>query len=295
LAERWQQWMPHDIDAWQGSANVQALSDLAYRAVHNLLQDMWKQEDCALPVEDKELSKRSRVASRWTDCRDEVLDYFVDRTEGGRITHRVLVRKWHEAREKYEENHRARSEAGKKGAARRWNGNAIAEPSGSHSKTMANDGNNTGTSTGTEQEKLPVLRVPVGIVKFDHSMVSQGVLMELRLSGANLARNVSEVAKAEIEAGADGLKLMERMSESGRQYLKAKSDGKFSFPPGLEKFYGEGLWRDPKLWPWKEGHGPPKTTKTHDPLEEQRREREAALNEKRRLEGNGSESSQSAR
>src|ERR1700761_3643351 len=107
MAERWQQWMPHDIDAWQGSANVQALSDLAYRAVHNLLQDMWKQEDCALPNDPKELAKRSRVAARWSECAEEVEDYFSDRTQSGRITHRVLLRKWNEAREVYEKRQAA--------------------------------------------------------------------------------------------------------------------------------------------------------------------------------------------
>jgi len=107
VAERWQQWMPHDIDAWQGSANVQALSDLAYRAVHNLLQDMWKQPDCALPAEDRELAKRSRIASRWSECKEEVMDYFSDRTESGRLTHRVLLRKWNEARGVYEKRQAA--------------------------------------------------------------------------------------------------------------------------------------------------------------------------------------------
>lgn len=137
---------------------------------------------------------------------------------------------------------------------------------------------------------LPILQVPA--VTFDHSMVAQGVLLKLRLSGAHLSRNLSEVAKAEIDGGAEGLALMELMAEAGLAYMKAKGDGKLSFAPGLEKFYGEGLWRDPKLWPWKDGHGPPKKAANHDPLAEQRREREAALNEKRRIEGNGSKSAQ---
>src|SRR5690349_20560268 len=99
--------MPHDIDSWQGSANIQALSDLAYRAVHNLLMDMWKQPDCSLPIEDRELAKRSRIAQRWAECRDEVMEYFSDRTEDGRVTHRVLLKKWNEAREVYEKRQNA--------------------------------------------------------------------------------------------------------------------------------------------------------------------------------------------
>lgn len=167
MAERWQQWMPHDIDAWQGSANVQALSDLAYRAVHNLLQDMWKQDDCSLPFDAKELAKRSRVAARWSECAEEVEDYFSDRTECGNITHRVLLKKWHKAREVYEKNHNARVEAGKLGAAKRWNsssyGKAIAEPYQSHSKPIANDSNKDidKDSTGTkDKSKPPIAKAP---------------------------------------------------------------------------------------------------------------------------------------
>jgi len=50
MVERWNQWYPHHIDNWQGSANIQALSGVAYRAVHKLLQDMWKLPEKTLRV-----------------------------------------------------------------------------------------------------------------------------------------------------------------------------------------------------------------------------------------------------
>lgn len=156
MAERWQQWMPHDIDSWQGSANVQALSNLAYRAVHNLILDMWKQVDCALPTEDRELAKRSRVGVSWADCRDEVLEYFSDRTENGKITHRVTFKKWNEAREVYEK----RQSAAKKTNAQRSahgdrDGDRNAQPTVTAPKASrsADTGTRTQTSTGTSTEK----------------------------------------------------------------------------------------------------------------------------------------------
>lgn len=157
MAERWQQWMPHDIDAWQGSANVQALSDLAYRAVHNLILDMWKQPDCALPIDEKELAKRSRVATRWAECREEVLDYF-DRNEEGKLMHRVTFKKWNEAREVYEKRQAAakktndsRSPLPKRDGDR----SGDREPSATLTPRPADTGTSTGTSTSTEKEQKP--------------------------------------------------------------------------------------------------------------------------------------------
>lgn len=109
MAEPWNQWYPHDIDSWQGSGNIQALSDTAYRAVHNILQDMWKQEGCCLPCDQKVLRKASRVADRWESCSEEVMDYF-NRNEDGSITSHVLRGKWLKAKEVYE----ARQNAAKK-------------------------------------------------------------------------------------------------------------------------------------------------------------------------------------
>lgn len=248
MAEPWQQWMPHDIDAWQGSANVQALSDLAYRAVHNLILDMWKQEDCALPTDDKELAKRSRVALRWKKCRDEVLGYFADRTEDGKITHRVTQKKWSQARQKYESNNTARSEAGKMGAAKRWHGKPMANAIDDHSKPIAKNGN----STGTETEQKADTRVEQ---TFDASMVSRGVLMELGLSGQNLGRNIYDVAHSEIEKGKDGIAVMEAMCGAWREWCAARGGGKIAANFSAEKFFGDGMWKDKPGWPWKENRG----------------------------------------
>lgn len=107
MSEPWNQWYPHEIDIWQGSGAIQILSDTAYRAVHNIIMEMWKSEDCAL--EEKELHQASRVLDRYAGVRDEVLAY-MDRTEDGRITHFVQRKKWERAKLVYE----ARQSAAKK-------------------------------------------------------------------------------------------------------------------------------------------------------------------------------------
>jgi hypothetical protein len=106
VSEPWNTWYPHYIDIWQGSAGIQILSDTAYRAVHNILQDMWKSEDCS--IDAKKLRASSRVRD-WEFCEQEVLDYF-DRTDDGRITHLVQREKWVKAKIVYE----ARQNAAKK-------------------------------------------------------------------------------------------------------------------------------------------------------------------------------------
>jgi len=128
---------------------------------------------------------------------------------------------------------------------------------------------------------------------FDGSMVSKAVLSETGLSGQELSRNLSEVAFALISKGEDGRALVDEFTGAITAYREALSQGKLTqYAHPLAKFIGEGVWRDRKLWRWKEGQSPARAGP--DPLEELRKEREAALREKQRLEGNGSESAQSA-
>lgn len=172
MAEKWQQWYPHNIDSWQGSANVQSLGDLAYRAVHNLIMEMWKQEDCALPSDDKTLSKASRVFARWKECKEEVLDYFQHSPEDEKITHPVLLREFLKARELFQLKHARRVEAGKRGAKARWenkssktkanpyqsHSNAIAMPMANDSKDMATVQDSTGQNSTCKTEKQKTAR-----------------------------------------------------------------------------------------------------------------------------------------
>lgn len=69
-------WMPLHIDAWQGSASVQQMTDAEHRAFLNLLMEAWQAEDCGLPSEEKELAKLSRKRAEWPQIREAVLDEF---------------------------------------------------------------------------------------------------------------------------------------------------------------------------------------------------------------------------
>ena len=133
---------------------------------------------------------------------------------------------------------------------------------------------------------LPVLRVAIPPMVFDGSMVSKAVLSETGLSGQELSRNLAEVAFALISKGEDGRALVDEFTGAITAYREALSQRKLTqYAHPLAKFIGEGVWRDRNLWRWKEGQSPARAGP--DPLEELRKEREAALREKQRLEGNG--------
>jgi hypothetical protein len=51
--------------------------------------------------------------------------------------------------------------------------------------------------------------------------------------------------------------LLATMVGNYKEFLQEKAAGHLAFPPGAAKFFGENLWRDKKLWPWKEGFAPP--------------------------------------
>src|SRR5882757_5878622 len=95
MPAKWQTWMPRVIDAWCGSANVQALSDSAYRAYDHLLMAEWQSEDGMLPSDDKSLMKASKMFARWNEVREEVLEMF--QREGARLYSPRLLQEWRRA------------------------------------------------------------------------------------------------------------------------------------------------------------------------------------------------------
>lgn len=245
MAERWQQWMPHDIDAWQGSANIQALSDLAYRAVHNLLLDMWKQPDCALPDDDRELAKRSRLAVRWPDCSVEVREYLTDRTDSGKLTHRVLLHKWNEAREVYEKR---RTGANKTNRIRY--GVAERDDSDTQSERTPLALTRARVNTTSTLHKQNTTETPIS-----PEMVAQGVMQELCLAGRDLSVVLERICIMRLDAGDDATQLRDTLVSSHRDFVQAIREGKLRYAWGADKFFGGPYWTDSKLWPWKENGG----------------------------------------
>ena len=111
------------------------------------------------------------------------------------------------------------------------------------------------SSTPKKPEPVP------GPLAWDGSMISTAVLSETGLSGQDLARNLSEVGQSELGKGKDGKQLVDELTSAVNAYRDAQAAGKLTpYAVGIKNFIGDGLWRDPKLWRWKEGYGPPKAT-----------------------------------
>jgi hypothetical protein len=107
MASEWTQWYPHEIDAWQGSAMIQTLSDAAYRAFHNLIMVQFQQPNGKLIDDAALLAKQSRMGARWNASRDgmptiseEVRECFV--ADGnGFIYNPKQLSKWERAHGKH--------------------------------------------------------------------------------------------------------------------------------------------------------------------------------------------------
>ncbi|MGO4210124.1 DnaA N-terminal domain-containing protein [Terriglobus sp. 2YAB30_2] len=99
-----------------------------------------------------------------------------------------------------------------------------------------------GERKGREQRGRP---------RVDAAGLARGVLDELRLSGDDLLRTLTDVCKLELQAGAAPEKLRETLVESFRHFNQARPRLQITWGPA--RFFGEGHWRDATLWPWKDG------------------------------------------
>lgn len=90
-----------------------------------------------------------------------------------------------------------------------------------------------------------------GRARVDAAGVAREVLNELRLSGDDLVRTLTDVCKLELQAGTAPEKLRETLIESFRHFNQARPRLEITWGPA--RFFGEGHWRDATLWPWKEG------------------------------------------
>ena len=89
---------------------------------------------------------------------------------------------------------------------------------------------------------------------FTPEMIVSAVLDECRLSGRDLQTVLEDVARAELKAGRDPDELRNALIAAYRQYSDAKP--RLSYTKGAAKFFGDGDWRNPAGWPWKDGAKP---------------------------------------
>lgn len=91
-------------------------------------------------------------------------------------------------------------------------------------------------------------------IEITPEMVASAVIQELRISGRNLRIVLEEIARNDMACGKTADQVRDGMISAYHEFQKAKPS--LQFVKGLEKFYGEGDWRDSKTWPWKEKKSP---------------------------------------
>jgi hypothetical protein len=114
------QWYRHNIDRWQGSAEIAALSLEGYKAFHNLLMYQFQRPDGLLPDDGRLLRVQSRLQTQeqWECCRAEVLALFEPMGDG-KIANKVMYSEWKRAREFQNERVKAGRRGGQKKQANR--------------------------------------------------------------------------------------------------------------------------------------------------------------------------------
>lgn len=84
--------------------------------------------------------------------------------------------------------------------------------------------------------------------------VARAVLETLSLAGPILLNNLTDVCSAEMKAGRAPEELRDEMVKAYRDFDAGRQQ--MDYPPGDEKFFGQGFWKNRKKWPWKEGSKP---------------------------------------
>lgn len=101
--ESYLRWYRHNVDRWQGSAEVAALSSEGYKAFHCLMMYQFQRPDGLLPNDERTLRVQSRLRTQaeWDGCRDEVLAMFEPMGDG-KIANMAMYAEWEWSRERKE-------------------------------------------------------------------------------------------------------------------------------------------------------------------------------------------------
>ena len=129
-----------------------------------LLLTQWQSGDCSISADPLDLADASGLGDvLWENLSARIVRNF-EILPSGRLRNAVCFEEWQEAKNIFEENRQARSEAGKRGANARWGHViAIAKPSIPMAIAKENHGKKclTGTVTETEtKEQKPSRRKP---------------------------------------------------------------------------------------------------------------------------------------
>ena len=108
---------------------------------------------------------------------------------------------------------------------------------------------------------LGAAREPESKVILEPSMAASMLMLKLAISGKWLPGVITDVLKAEGTQGKDLGNVIAAMESAWNEYQAAKT--KLEYSVGAEKFFGEGIWRSPPGWPWKDGKAPATTTRRY--------------------------------
>lgn len=82
--------------------------------------------------------------------------------------------------------------------------------------------------------------------------VGFGVATECKLLGHEVRTVLEQVCIQEMKHGRDPTELRDTLIAAYGAYRMAKIEDKLKYTVQSAKFFGEGLWQDKRLWPWKE-------------------------------------------
>ena len=96
-------------------------------------------------------------------------------------------------------------------------------------------------------------------------MIAKRVQIEAGIVTDKAFRVLCDVARREQSLGNLPDAIVSAMSKAWQKLQHERQNLEYAW--GAEAFFGEGNWRDPRVWPWKEGKKPPmKTMPTNDEL-----------------------------
>ncbi len=223
-------WMPLYIgDYLAATAHLGATESGAYL---HLLMHQWK--NGRLPSDVEGLRRIAKVDKDAWSIAWALLESFFDHAQGFPVQMRM-----EEIREEWKAKQMKAKEKAEKAAAARWGKDAPSIPQAIPKQCPS--------SSSSPIKNSPIV--------FDGYMVSQAFLRSAGLSGSELARNISEAARAAIEGGMAGLDVLGVVEGSWCRWCAAKGAGKITATFGAEKFFGNGMWKDEAGWPWRNENG----------------------------------------
>jgi hypothetical protein len=235
MPAKWQQWMPFHIDRFFGSPAVQAMAPACQMGYLRLLTSCWQSEDCAVSSDPLDLAEKSGLGDElWATHGPRILRKFEAIDGSERLRNAICFAEWEKAKASY----------GKRAAAAEKT-NSVRVPTQS---VAVSEDKTIGDRAVTVSGRVGV-NVSVSS-QMNHVDVARAVGERCGITSPRVWQAIEAQARIEITDGRTVQDVAEEMVTSWQNYQTAKP--KLNAPPGAEKFFGEGMWRDQSTWNWKD-------------------------------------------